>query len=166
MKHPHCPRDNYDPVDEVCANYGVSCDEQPETSDRLGSFLTQYDEYLDGSRSYDDLPTASGAHPIEQSVPVELTEQQRKKLRAGMLALKERLDAQRRYAAMGPTASAVNTTVDLVRSNASATIRDLVFSGGITAVQAAWLYEVRRQLAWRRLPWWDRLITRLLGGGP
>jgi hypothetical protein len=28
------------------------------------------------------------------------------------------------------------------------------------------LYEVRRLLAWGRRPWWDRLITRMLGGGP
>jgi hypothetical protein len=26
--------------------------------------------------------------------------------------------------------------------------------------------RLRRLLAWRRRPWWDRLITRLLGGGP
>jgi hypothetical protein len=31
---------------------------KPGRPDRLGEFLTQYDEYLDGNRSYRDLPPA------------------------------------------------------------------------------------------------------------
>lgn len=46
------------------------------------------------------------------------------------------------------------------------TIIELVHSGRITAADGAFLLELRRELAWRRLPWWDRLITRLLGDGP
>jgi hypothetical protein len=47
-----------------------------------------------------------------------------------------------------------------------AKIRELVHSGRITAADGAQLLELRRMLAWRRRPWWDRLITWLLGGGP
>ncbi len=50
------------------------------------------------------------------------------------------------------------------------TIHDLVCSGRITPEQGAWLYELRRRLAWQRLPWWERLmtvlITLLFGGRP
>jgi len=45
-------------------------------------------------------------------------------------------------------------------------VHELVHSGDLTAAQAALLLELRRLHAWRRRPWWDRLITRLLGGGP
>ena len=45
-------------------------------------------------------------------------------------------------------------------------IRELVDSGRITTADGAQLRELRRLLAWLRRPWWDRLITRLLGGGP
>ncbi len=31
-------------------------DRDTKQSDRFGEFLTQYDEYLDGHRSYSDLP--------------------------------------------------------------------------------------------------------------
>jgi len=47
-----------------------------------------------------------------------------------------------------------------------AKIRELVHSGRITAADGAQLLDLRRLLAWRRRPWWDRLITGLLGGGP
>lgn len=38
------------------------------------------------------------------------------------------------------------------------TINDYVCSGRITAEQGAWLYELRRELAWRRLPRWVRVL--------
>lgn len=45
-------------------------------------------------------------------------------------------------------------------------ISDLCKCGRITPEQGALLYEIRRLHEWKRRPWWDRLITRLLGGGP
>jgi hypothetical protein len=54
----------------------------------------------------------------------------------------------------------------VVPPKAPPSIPDLVRHGHITPDQGARLCEVRQLLAWRRRPWWDRLITRLLGGGP
>ena len=125
----------------------------------------QHDEYLDGHQAL-ELEVRRFTEREQSELPEELTEHQREKLRAGMLELKTRLAEQRRYASMGPIAGAVTATADLVNASAWTTIRDLFYSGKITAAQAAWLYELRQLLAWRRLPWWDRLITRLLGGGP
>lgn len=51
-----------------------------------------------------------------------------------------------------------------------ADLLDLVRSGRITAEQGAWLYELRRELAWRRLPLLERFariaIALLIGGRP
>lgn len=50
---------------------------KPAKQDPLGDFLTQYDEYLDGQRSYSDLPAFPGGDSSErydsrsQSVPNE-----------------------------------------------------------------------------------------------
>src|SRR5689334_8420354 len=48
---------------------------------------------------------------------------------------------------------------------AAVTISDLVISGRITPEQGAWLYELRHEIAWRRKPWWERALLRLLWGG-
>jgi len=45
-------------------------------------------------------------------------------------------------------------------------ISDLSRNGRITPEQGALLYEIRRMLEWKRRPWWDRLISRLLGERP
>lgn len=45
-----------------------------------------------------------------------------------------------------------------------ALIHDLVRTGAITPSQGADLLEFRRQLAWYRRPWWQRLLIRLLVG--
>lgn len=63
-------------------------------------------------------------------------------------------------------ASSCGLPDDWDRRPSFGSIQDLVRHGYITPAQGADLYEVRRLLAWRRRPWWDRLITRLLGGGP
>jgi hypothetical protein len=45
-------------------------------------------------------------------------------------------------------------------------ILDLTRSGRITPSDGAALLEMRRLLAWRQLPWWERLLIVLLGGQP
>lgn len=44
-------------------------------------------------------------------------------------------------------------------------VSDLVRTGHITPEQGAWLLELRREIAWRRSPWWQRALLRLLWGG-
>lgn len=44
-------------------------------------------------------------------------------------------------------------------------VHDLVRSGRITPADGARLLELRRELAWRRRPWWERALLRLLYGG-
>lgn len=43
--------------------------------------------------------------------------------------------------------------------NPTSMIHDMARQGRITASQAAWLLELRRELAWRRRPWWDKTLT-------
>jgi len=45
-------------------------------------------------------------------------------------------------------------------------IRDRLFSGAITTERAVELRWLVKRGEWRNRPWWDRMITRLLGGGP
>jgi hypothetical protein len=45
-------------------------------------------------------------------------------------------------------------------------IHDLVRSGRITAAQGAELIAYRRLLAWKRKPWWERLVLVLMGVRP
>lgn len=45
-------------------------------------------------------------------------------------------------------------------------IRERYFADAITAERAVELRWLVRLGEWQRRPWWDRLITRLLGGGP
>ncbi len=45
-------------------------------------------------------------------------------------------------------------------------IRERYFADAITAERAVELRWLVTLGEWRRRPWWDRLITRLLGGGP
>lgn len=40
-------------------------------------------------------------------------------------------------------------------------IHDLVRDGRITPTQGADLMMLRRQIAWHRLPWWERLLRGL-----
>lgn len=41
------------------------------------------------------------------------------------------------------------------------TVHDLVCSGRITAEQGARLLELRRLIAWKRMPWWERTLIVL-----
>lgn len=51
--------------------------------------------------------------------------------------------------------------------NPTSRIRDMVRSGRITPEQDAWLLQFRREILWRRKPWWKKaaivLVRMVLG---